>query len=172
MQNKVLNIGTIDDILQFWQKANIPTMTMKGYIIKLEKLYEEWKQLSKNRNSQYEKHRINESDFREKIENHIFDVAAPDALQSMKIQDDKDFLLLQRQKGRPGSMCGIDLTLARKQERKARRLEEEENRKKKHRCEMSSQGIDQFDVLDIYGWLFIYNIITDYYYLVCTMHRQ
>lgn len=135
---------TIDATLDFWQKANIPTMTETNCMKKFDKLYREWQNLSKNRYGQYEKYRKDEKKICEKIENFIFDIGAADALETMKIQEDKDFLLLQREKGRPGSMCGIDVKLARKQERKAKRLREEENRKQKYRDEthaVHAQGI-------------------------------
>lgn len=138
---------TLDATLDFWLKANIPTMTKINCVKKFHKLYKEWQDLSKNRYGQYEKYRKDEKEFCEKIENYIFDIAATDALETMKIQEDKNFLLQQREKGRPGSMGGIDVTLVRKQKRKAKRLEEEENRKRKYQDYLHAQGITQYGVL-------------------------
>ena len=54
----------------------------------------------------YEKYRSVEKEFCEKIESYIFNIAAADALEIMTIEEDKDFLLLQREKGRPGCSQG------------------------------------------------------------------
>lgn len=149
---------TIGAALQFWEKAKIPTLAEKNCIKKLEKLYEEWKSLQKNKNSPYGKHRRNEKEFSEKIENYIFDIAAPDALETMKIQEDRDFLLLQRQPGRPESMSGIDITLARKEERKAIRLEGEKKRKEKYQERMAASGIAQ--ISSMFCVVFSYKYLT------------
>lgn len=47
----------------------------------------------------------------------LFDIAHQDALTMMTSEEDKEFLLKQRQKGRPGSMLGVDLKLAQAEER-------------------------------------------------------
>ena len=41
-------------------------------------------------------------------DNDLFVIAHSDAMGLMKIEDDKKFLLLQRQKGPPGSIFGVD----------------------------------------------------------------
>lgn len=139
--------NTVHSTLEFWQKANIPTMTEINCVKKFNLLYAEWKNLSKNRFGKYEKYRNDEKEFCEKIENYIFDIAAADALETMTIEEDKDFLLLQREKGRPGCMSGQDLKLSRKQERKAKLLEEAEKRKRKYQEESQEvQGIGQYNV--------------------------
>lgn len=89
----------------------------------------------KNCKAPYEKYRKQEQDFRDKIENFIFDVAAPNALEIMKIQEDKDFLVLQRKRGRPGTMYGVDRILTQKQKRKDKLLEEEKKRVEKHKAQ-------------------------------------
>lgn len=127
----------INSTLPFWQKARIPTRTENNCTQKLEKLYNEWRILQKTCNSQYEKHRLKENEFREKIEDSVFDIAAFDALETMKIQEDKDFLIQQRQKGRPGSMVGIDKKFSQKEVRKLERLEKANNPKRKHMQDMS-----------------------------------
>jgi len=63
--------------------------------------------------------------------NDLFDIAQADALNIMKIEEDRSFLISQRQKNRPGSMLGVDLKITRKEERAAERLKVfEENRKR------------------------------------------
>lgn len=41
--------------------------------------------------------------------NDLFDIASADGLNSMKFEEDKEFMRMQRQKGRKGSMAGIDI---------------------------------------------------------------
>jgi hypothetical protein len=43
--------------------------------------------------------------------NNPFDIAHQDALTMIRIEEDKLFLVKQREKGRPGSMLGIDIKL-------------------------------------------------------------
>lgn len=88
--------------------------------------------MKKHINSKSDLHRQRENQFRERIQEFLFDIAAADALETMEIQEDKDFLLQQRQKGRPGSMVGIDQKLAEKEKRKSEREEKENNRKQKY----------------------------------------
>ena len=52
----------------------------------------------------------------------LFDVAHKDALILMTISENREFLLAQREKGRRGTMAGIDGKLARKTKRKADRM--------------------------------------------------
>lgn len=122
---------TIGVTLEFWRKANIPTLHEKNCIEKLKKYYEKWRSLQKNMKTPYKKCRENEKAFLDEIENFIFDIAASNALQIMKIKEDIDFLLLQRQRGRPGAMCGVDRVLATKEQRKEKRLIEKKKRHEK-----------------------------------------
>ena len=46
---------------------------------------------------------------------NLFDIAHQRALEMIKNEEDKEFLLAQREKRRRGSMGGIDLKLATKQ---------------------------------------------------------
>lgn len=70
---------------------------------------------------------------------YIFDIAHSDALGQMKIEDDKKFLILQRQKGRPGCMIGVDQKLKYKEERALKRSAMERVRKKRIYEEMEQQ---------------------------------
>lgn len=126
---------TIGVALEFWNKAKIPTLHETNCVHKLRKIYENWRNIQKNCKAPYEKYRKQEQDFRDKIENFIFDVAAPNALEIMKIQEDKDFLVLQRKRGRPGTMYGVDRILTQKQKRKDKLLEEEKKRVEKHKAQ-------------------------------------
>ena len=66
----------------------------------------------------------------------LFAIAHSDAMGLMKIEEDKKFLLLQRQKGRPGYMLGVDQKLKQKEERALTRSEMQTARKKRTYEEM------------------------------------
>ncbi|KAL4113207.1 hypothetical protein QTP88_016873 [Uroleucon formosanum] len=54
----------------------------------------------------------------------------------MKIEEDRSFLISQRQKNRPGSMLGVDLKITRKEQRAAERLKAFEEKRKRTYSEM------------------------------------
>ena len=60
---------------------------------------------------------------------NIFDMAHQDALDMITIVEDKEFLIAQREKGRRGSMAGVDLVLTEKEVRAQKRKVAEEKRK-------------------------------------------
>ena len=69
----------------------------------------------------------------------FFDVAHADALTKTSVlQEDKDFLLAQREKGRRGSMAGLDKKLAAKEKRAFER--EEQMLARRHQMEQIKQS--------------------------------
>lgn len=87
----------------FWEKARIPTKYEKDAITKVEKLYNEWKNHLEDKNKTGESARNKIKEFELKIDN-LFDIAHQDALTMIKSEEDKEFLLKQRQDGCPGSI--------------------------------------------------------------------
>ncbi|XP_055522440.1 uncharacterized protein LOC129716629 [Wyeomyia smithii] len=61
----------------------------------------------------------------------LFDIARADALTIMHNKEDRDFLEKQRQKGRPGSMLGVDAVLTARENRSELSRRKEEARQKK-----------------------------------------
>lgn len=120
--------------MEFWKRANIPTMHSTNCIRKLKKIYEKWRKMQRNCESACEKHRKQEHDFQDEIQNFIFDIATPDALETIKIKEDRDFLVLQRMRGRQGIMHGVDANFLKKEKRKEKRLEKEQNRVSKYKA--------------------------------------
>ena len=110
----------IKQVLQFWKKARIPTRLEKHAIQKLESLYDKWIKLKKNASRQTDTQKKKENEFIENLEN-LFDIAHMDALMIMKIKEDRDFLLAQREKGRKGCMGQVDMVLAAKETRAIKR---------------------------------------------------
>lgn len=119
----------IREVFVFWAKARIPTRAEPRCIDKLEDLVSELQKLKKTtRNT--DTHRRNEDKFTETLDD-LFDIAHANSLQTIKNADDRAFLLAQREKGRQGSMIGVDAVEAARENRKQARLEEERKRKRK-----------------------------------------
>ncbi|GBO00833.1 hypothetical protein AVEN_12434-1 [Araneus ventricosus] len=75
----------------------------------------------------------------------MFDIAQADALQLMKIEEDRMFFQRQREPGRPGHLCGVDKKLTDKEERARFRVVKEENRRIKYvSASKSSASYDPF----------------------------
>lgn len=107
---------SVDEVFVFWTKARIPTKQKRNVIVKLEKLYDDWRKMQKYKDRKTESARNAVKEFTLKLDD-LFDIAHQDALAMMTSEEDKEFLLKQRQKGRPGSMLGVDLKLAQAEER-------------------------------------------------------
>ena len=71
----------------------------------------------------------------------LFDIAHANALYMIRIQEDKMFLLSQRQKGRPGCMLGVDYKLSLQEKKKEEKLQKFEERKKRTYAEIEEAGI-------------------------------
>ncbi|XP_076310572.1 uncharacterized protein LOC143225310 [Tachypleus tridentatus] len=115
-------------IFDIWDKAKIPIITPYRITDKLGKLHQEYYHLRKSKNRHSRKAIDNQKTFVQRLEN-LFDIAHPDALHLMKIQEDKDFLIMQRKPGRPGSMVGEDRKWVARETNKRKRLEEEQRRR-------------------------------------------
>ena len=101
---------TVERVLEFWERAAIPTRLKCHCIKKVEKLYDSWKLLKTFRKRRYENNanQIKKEDtFVKELEN-LFDIAHQKALEMMENEIDKTFLLQQRQPGRKGKMGGAD----------------------------------------------------------------
>lgn len=121
---------TADNVLEFWHKARVPT-SFKGWCIKkVKNLFNEYRSLKKN---EYRRDKTTLKRFKEYAENlnNLFDIAHSRALQMMTIEEDKEFLLAQRMKGRKGFMQGVDKKLARKELLQVEREERQLTRKRK-----------------------------------------
>lgn len=51
-----------------------------------------------------------EKQFTDQLED-LFDIAHANAMQMISLEEDKSFLTLQRQKGRPGYLSGVDYAI-------------------------------------------------------------
>ena len=87
----------IVEVKKFWERARIPVRDSQHCIIKLEKLFNEWKVLKKHENRETSLHRQQEAEFVENLEN-LFDIAHADALSMIKIPEDRAFFWLKGRK--------------------------------------------------------------------------
>lgn len=133
---------TIDAALIFWAQARIPTRYPSRCVDKLIELHDTWRNIGRTvpeKRSAAQKQAAQE--FTDGLDD-LFDIATTDAIDTMRIQEDKDFLTMQRKKGRPG-MAGIDRVLFGRQKRSEERKEKEEERKLK-RCSSVPSVDDDF----------------------------
>lgn len=117
----------VEELLVFWKKARVPTQEKKHCVNKVISLHKEWIAATKHISRRNDAQQKIENDFLESLED-LFDVATEKALRTIKIEEDRQFLIFQRQKGRPGSMVGVDNVLLQKEKRRMKRLEEAETR--------------------------------------------
>ncbi|KAL4090628.1 hypothetical protein QTP88_025427 [Uroleucon formosanum] len=141
----------------FWQKARIPTRTEQKCVKKLEDLYQEWRNLQKleHRKSEIQMHK--NAQFLSKLDD-LFDIAHADALNLISIEEDRAFLVAQRQKGRLGSLLGIDKNKCMKEKNSEERMQAENKRNYRAHQELvalsetvqlqSSSSTDEYDDTD------------------------
>ena len=108
---------TIEKIFVFWEKACIPVKQKRNAITKLENLFRSWLNLQKNEKRQSITQKTHEENVKQSLDN-LFDVAHANALSLMTIEEDKHFLLAQREKGRRGCMGRLDANLLKKKKKK------------------------------------------------------
>uniref|UniRef100_A0A8D8VRR8 Uncharacterized protein n=1 Tax=Cacopsylla melanoneura TaxID=428564 RepID=A0A8D8VRR8_9HEMI len=111
----------IREVMIFWEKARIPTKLERNALRNLDTLYESWQSMQKISTKGTDHSRAKLAEFASTIDD-LFDIASQDALVTMTIEEDKEFLQKQRQKGRQGCMIGIDMRLTQAEERKSERL--------------------------------------------------
>lgn len=107
----------IRECVIFWEKARIPIKSLPNCVKKLMNLYNVWRDLQKNSKKNKDVFKQRENQFKNNLDN-IFDIAHADALQIIKIEEDRIFLKRQREPGRPGYLAGVDKKLKKKEEQK------------------------------------------------------
>lgn len=78
-------------------------------------LYNEWRKLSKHKTINSDFYKVKRETWKISL-NNLFDMAHANALNLMKIEEDKQFLIKQRSKGREGCMLGIDVNFTNKED--------------------------------------------------------
>lgn len=128
--------NTVISVLEIWEKARIPTQRIDAAERKLNKLFETYNRLKKNRKTKLESCRIKENLFKSNLLK-LFDIAAKDALKLMKNEEDKKFLIMQREDNMSCSMAGVDMNLSQRESRKRKRQTEMNVRKLKSKANSS-----------------------------------
>jgi hypothetical protein len=117
---------TAELLLPIWEKARLPTKAPNHVTEHIVKLHAEWQGLKKLINRTSDKNLLNQQMFRESLDD-LFDVAHRDAMSIIQIEEDKQFLTAQREKGRRGTIGGVDRTLTLREERVMKRKLAAEN---------------------------------------------
>ena len=103
-------------LLPIWEMARIPTKARNHVVEHVRKLHAEWQCLKKNINRSSATNLSNQEKFCERLDD-LFDIAHQGAMSTIKIEEDRLFLVAQREKGRRGKMGGVDKAHALKEER-------------------------------------------------------
>ena len=104
-------IAVIKEILLFWYKARIPVRPEHHAVKQLEALHDKWQKLKKNVKRTSETQYAKIQAFVDQL-GDPFDIAHQDALVLVKNPEDKQFLLVQREKGRHVHMGSADMALS------------------------------------------------------------
>ena len=118
------------EILPFWERARIPTQLPKNVTRKVLSLHGKWHALGKNRSRNRPADQAAQQAFQEEL-GDLFDCAASDAMAKIVIEEDRQFLIAQREKGRRGLMAGVDMKLTEMEARKAASSKAQAGRKEK-----------------------------------------
>ena len=121
----------MEKVLVFWVKARIPVQRKQHCIEKVDKLFGRWKFLQKHKTRGGKSHEQGVLEFQQLLP-RLFDIAHAQALELIKIQEDKDFLIAQRDSERHGCMGGADVALHGKEKRAENRRQLEQKRQKMH----------------------------------------
>ena len=95
----------------------IPTRLKKHVVEKVECLFREYEKLKKNKENKAKRSdalQNKEEDWKTGSD-QLFDIAHANAMEMMKIEEDKEFLSAQREAGRRGKMCAVDKVLTKKE---------------------------------------------------------
>jgi len=129
--------SVVEQAIQIWDRARIPTCRKDHAVTKLEQLYKVWTNLKKHKDRRSSLHSAQEEEFCDKMYD-LFDIAHANAMKTMTIEEDREFLRAQRQPGRRGYLGPVDAVLAEKEAKKARRIEAENKRREKAQGEASA----------------------------------
>ncbi len=116
-------------MIEFWNQARIPIHHKQDCIKKVIGLFEKWKGIKKNAGRQTKTQKKKEADFKSMFEN-LFDIAHANALEMISNEEDRQFLIAQREPGRRGVMGSIDISFTRKENRKRDRKQQVEKRQR------------------------------------------
>ena len=129
----------IQSTLTYWEKAHIPVQRHDSCKRQLKKLYDQYCLLKKNRLKSSYFLRAKEQMFLDDLQS-LFDISTKDAIETMKNEQDKAFLAMQREDTSSCSMSSVDKISAEREIRKQKRLHKEEQRKRKYAKEQMQEN--------------------------------
>ena len=132
---------TTRSLLTFWEKARIPVRKEWHIIAKVEALHKSWKTLRKSASRRTDVQKEKEESFVNQMED-LFDIAHADALINMTNEEDKCFLLSQREKGRQGCLEAVDKVLDLREQRRREREVKNEERLEREERKRTAQSLD------------------------------
>ena len=121
--------NAVDEVIQVWQAANIPTMQKRNAVAKLKSLYDKYGLVHKNKGRRTDRQIEIEQDFTSYLDK-LFDVAHADCKGMIKIKEDWAFLEDQRGP-RKMMMTQEDLEFKHREEKRQKRANEELKRREK-----------------------------------------
>ena len=123
-------------VMPFWEKSRIPTRQKHHIVQKIKQLYSEYSGLMKHRSRSNPTDRLNQDKYTKKLDT-LFDISHARAEQMIKIDEDREFLRLQRM-ARVGAMTSVDKKLAAKEKRSAERHKRLKQRQQASKSEASA----------------------------------
>lgn len=119
----------LEELMEVWGRAAIPTKNNKHCVEKLEFIHKRWLLLKKNKSRASQSQTDRENLFTVELDK-VFDIAHVDALNQIRIEEDKKFLIDQRSE-RKMAITTLDQELAAKLERAEKRKRQAELLKQK-----------------------------------------
>lgn len=119
----------IQEVIEVWNKSGIPTRQQNHCNEKLIKIHQNWLLLKKNKTRASEAQKKRENSFTADLDK-LFDIAHSNALNLIKIAEDRDFLIDQRDE-RKMIMTSVDKKLEKSKERSLKRKHRAEELRKK-----------------------------------------
>ena len=147
-QKQTLNnaaYSAVSRCIEMWKRAHIPYQRIDSCVRILMKLYDEYAKLKKNRNRGNDRDKLNQEEFEGRLKN-LFDIATSDALTTMKNEEDKQFLVIQRNDVLSCSMAGVDVLLSAKEERKIVRQQRQEKYAEKIKAAACAEVAPEYDL--------------------------
>jgi adenylate/nucleoside-diphosphate kinase len=139
-----------DECQIFWRKARIPIQGRSNCVTKIKKLYDERRKLDKNKNRNTDTQKKIMNTFKDNL-NDLFDIVHSNALNIIKIHEDKLFLIKQREIERHGCMMGKDSKLTGLEFRKLSLEKQKARQNEKHKITSKSNG-------SLYNYIFKINV--------------
>ncbi|KAG0713997.1 hypothetical protein GWK47_001719 [Chionoecetes opilio] len=127
--------ATSEKLKAIWGKAKLTTKTDANIRKNVKNLFEEYQALKKDRNRITDGAELKRKIWKGDLED-LFDISSADVLERRDILDeDKSFLISQREDRSSSSMAGVDVAEVAKEKKKKEAAKKLENRKRKQEAE-------------------------------------